>query len=158
MPHRYPKLKADGFDSIEANETRAEKFWKRIPILGRTIAVSLWDARVHPIVEQVNSQLRQRAPIEEDEWGSDPARLEAAKFISLVAQRQIGWVNDRFSPLDPVSIVFWAHEDGLDDIAALQEIESEFDIKIEDSHITEIWQLNLSEFVNWVFERQASKP
>jgi len=50
---------------------------------------------------------------------------------------EIGWPNDRFLPSDPAATLLWAHEDGLDDTAAIMAIEAEWGIRIGDEEVVE---------------------
>jgi hypothetical protein len=130
-----PPLQAAGIAQIDAQETRAEKFWMRIPILGWAIADSLWRERAWPIVEQVEKQLTSRPQPEPAIWGNDPRRAQIGLFLSRIAKEEMGWPNDHFVPADPVEVVFWAHEDGLDFKMVLIRIEEELDVKIRDAEV-----------------------
>ena len=66
----------------------------------------------------------------------------------------MGWPNAYFIPDDPASIVFWAHEDGLDVESAVMEIEEHLGIIITDAEVNAWFSQTLGEVVEFLWIRQ----
>lgn len=149
-------LSVPELDRIDAEITGAERFWKHLPILGWGIAGAKWDARTNPIAEKVERQLRERSAPPDAIWGDDPERVAVARCVCRVAQAEMGWPNDRFIPGDPVDVVFWAHNDGLDFDVAVLEIADHLgtEISIEESRAW--FGLTLGDVVSWLLERKPA--
>lgn len=149
-------LEATEINQIEARETKSEKFWKRIPLLGWAIASSLWANRTSPIVQAVVEQLISRPKPEPSIWGNDTRRVQIGLCLSRVAKEEMGWPNDHFVPADPVRVVFWAHEDGLDFEVALLTIEEELDVKLNDAEVNDWFVKTLGDVVDELMAKQES--
>lgn len=146
-------LEASGIALIDAQETDAEKFWKTIPVLGWAVASLLWGRRTQPLVKSIASQLRSRPEPPPHIWGSDPRRVRLGLFLSRVAEEAMGWPNSRFIPADPVDVVFWAHEDGLDLEFAIQRIEKELHIKLAIAEVEGWFGKTLGEVIDHLMEK-----
>ena len=149
-------LEAKEISDIDASATKAEQFWNHIPLLGWTLAKIMWGERTYPIVKKIKCQLKSRCEPEGALWGANAAKIELARFVCRVAAEEMGWPNDYFIPDDPASIVFWAHEDGLDVTFAVMEIEHHLDIKLENAEVEAWFDQTLGEVVEFLWVRQQA--
>ena len=98
-----------------------------IPIIGWIFGAALGRERFAPVVQRYEGTLKQRDPmLVRDTWKVE--EREIVDRLAIIVSEEIGWKYPRFMPTDPLSVVFWAHQDGLDDAAAVQRIEQEFGI------------------------------
>jgi hypothetical protein len=107
-------LEAPEIDKIDENETRAEKFWKYIPVIGWLIASAECNHRALPIVANVNAQLKEREPLPLSAWGQDEERQKFVAWLLPTIAHEMTWESDCFVLEDPIGVVLWAHADGLD--------------------------------------------
>ncbi len=114
--------------STQPSKTERCLMW--LPLVGWEFAATLERARFRPMVRSIEQQLRER-PDTSELWGSDRQQVSAA--IRKIAMEELGWPNDHFIPADPCSIVFWGHNDGLDDVSAVMRIERHFGCDLSDS-------------------------
>lgn len=154
---RITALEAAEIAQIDAQETRAEKFWYWIPFLGWAYANLLWHKRTSPIVEHIETQLARRPRPEPLSWGSNPRRVQIGLCLSRVAKEEMGWPNDHFIPADPVNVVFWAHNDGLDFESAVMLIEAELDVEMSEAEITGWFDKTLADVVDELLTKETQK-
>jgi hypothetical protein len=134
-PAPIPSLDCLEFDRMDHAIPWVERALMWIPILGWAASYDLWWRRMAPLVESIESQLRARPEPDAALWGYVPRRAEIGRYVCAVARDEMGWPNDHFVPDDRFDIVFWAHLDGLDAAAALQEIELHLDLGMENSEV-----------------------
>ena len=149
-------LEAQEIAHIDSSVTKAERFWRHIPILGWMIASRMWGDRTRPIVKKIECQLKSRSEPESGLWGESAAKIALARFVCHVAAEEMGWPNDHFIPEDPAGIVFWAHDDGLDVTFAVTKIEDHLGIKLEDAAVEAWFHQTLGEVVEFVWVRQQA--
>lgn len=145
-----PPVPVDGLESI------ARAAWARIPILGWWLADLRWKRAAAPFRHMVHDHLIRRDSAPGQGFSDVETARIAARCAALVAS-EIGWPNDRFLPDDPAPTVFWAHEDGLDDTAAIMAIEAEWGIRIGDEEVVEWLSGDWQSFVGHVAVRIRPK-
>ena len=96
--------------------------------------------------------LRERPDIPVTVWGSAHQQAAALKLM-MVIDDNFGWPNIRFVPWDPVCVAMWAYEDGLDDTAAIRDIEKAFSVTFTDDEWLEYYQKTLLDLVDGILER-----
>ena len=149
-------LEAQEIAHIDSSVTKAERFWRHIPILGWTLASMMWGERTRPIVKKIENQLKSRSEPESGLWGANAAKITLARYVCKVAAEAMDWPNDYFIPDDPAGVVFWAHDDGLDVEIAVMEIEEHLGIKLENAEV-EVWfNQTLGEVVEFLWGRQQA--
>ena len=126
--------------------SRPEAFFGKIPILGWTIAHAMQNQRFHPIESAYKQILTSRDRDEAlAEWSPDQ-RSDAARMMTLL-EEELGWKPPTFIPTDPCLVAFWAHEDGLDDVAAIRRIEHEWGIEFSDEELAKLQDYDLQAFI-----------
>ncbi len=95
-----------------------------VPILGNYLYN---ESFIRPIVDSVNSQLLDRPAFE---LRAPPNVRTMYAWISQLIRKRIGWLSDRFIPLDPLRLLLWAHRDGLDAEEFCMDLEDHLDIVI----------------------------
>lgn len=129
--------------------SKAEAFFGNIPLLGWMIARTLQDQRFYPIEVAYKSQLNARDYDEViGEWHQDQ-RADAARLMSILAE-EFGWTPPHFIPSDPCLVAFWAHEDGLDDVAAFKRIEDAWGIQFADEELSDTYKVRLLDLVHLI--------
>ena len=149
-------LEAPEIARIDSSVTKAERFWGHIPILGWALSNTMWGERTWPIVEKIERQLKSRSEPESGLWGESAAKIALARYVCKVAAEEMGWPNDYFIPDDPVGVVFWAHEDGLDVESAVMEIEEHLGITLDDAEVETWFNQTLGEVVESLWVRQQA--
>jgi hypothetical protein len=96
--------------------------------------------------------LRERPDIPVTVWGSAHQQAAALKLL-MVIDDNFGWPNTRFVPWDPVCVAMWAYEDGLDDTAAIRDIEKAFSVTFTDDEWLQYYQKSLLDLVDGILER-----
>ena len=91
MDHK-PLMCPPGF--LETEQSPAERFWWRVPILGWQIAAILQKRRVAPFHEKLRTQLAVRDAPPDSAWGDDPEKLRLARLICDVVREQFDWPNE----------------------------------------------------------------
>lgn len=134
-------------DSLEATTpSTLEAFLGKIPFLGWTFAHAIQNNRFHPIVTEFKRVLMSRDRDDaNEEW--DPGQRSDATRLMRIFEEEMGWEPPTFIPSDPCRVAFWAHADGLDDVAAVQRIEREWGIDFSDEEIAKIWDCELQTFI-----------
>ena len=74
------------------------------------------------------------------------------KLLTIIDDN-FGWTNTRFVPWDPVAVAMWAYEDGLDDTAAISNVEKAFGVTFTDEEWLEYYQKTLLDLVDGILER-----
>ena len=149
-------LEAKEIADIDSSATKAEQFWRCIPILGWIIASTMWGERTRHIVRKIESQLKARFEPDSALWGNSSAKIALARFVCKIAAEEMGWPNDYFIPDDPAGVVFWAHEDGLDVESAVMEIEEHLGIQLEDTEVEAWFHQTLGDVIEFLWVRQQA--
>jgi len=127
-------------DALFATErSQAERILMRIPILGWAFGSALEQDRFRPMVREIERQLLAR-PDTTSFWGAPSPRQQAGQRLRPIFADEFGWPNDHFLPEDPFGIVFWAHQDGLDDVSAIQKIEKTFNVSLPIPALEGLWR------------------
>lgn len=141
-------------DTAILEGTRFDRTLEQIPVVGWIWADLRWKSRANPIVREIHALLANRSTVTVSIFGDDPSLRETAATMANIAAQEIGWPNDRFLPDDPLATVLWAHEDGLDDMAAIQSIEEEFGIVLPMDWIESEWSGTWGDFVNAIHRKR----
>jgi len=75
--------------------------------------------------------------------------------IALIAGEEIGWSHPRFLPDDPLEIVFWAHQDGLDANFATKRLEQKFRVKFSEEEFRFLKHARMSDLVDTIRKKEA---
>jgi hypothetical protein len=137
----------------DTTKTDREWAWTRVPIFGWQIADLMWLHRMKPIVKSIETQLLGRSRPSDSIWGTDDLRIHIARVVCKAAMEEMGWPNDHFIPMDPGSVVFWAHEDGLDAEMACLEIRDQLNISLDGKVVNDWIGLSLGDVVADVVDR-----
>jgi len=87
--------------------------------------------------------------------GNDPQRVRLAQAVCAAAKQEMGWPSDYFIPDDPFDIVFWPHEDALDQMCAVLDIEERLEIVIDDA-VAESWAgKTINDIVDYFLTKSA---
>jgi hypothetical protein len=136
--------------------SKAEALFGKIPLLGWMIARILEARRFHPIEVAYMSQLNARDYDEViGKWHQDQ-RADAARLMTILAE-EFGWTTPHFMPSDPCLVAFWAHEDGLDYLAAFKRIEDEWGIQFTDEELFDTYKVSLLDLVHLIQTKKANK-
>lgn len=127
--------------------SKTEAFFAKMPVLGWAIAHAFQKQRFRPIEDAYKKLLMSRDRDESlAQW--PPEQRSDAAVLMAVLEEELGWTPPRFVPTDPCLVAFWAHEDGLDDLAALKRIEHEWGIELSNEEIASIQDYNLQDFIS----------
>ncbi len=135
--------------------TRFDRTLERIPVVGWIWVDLRWKSRANPIVREIHTLLANRSIETVSFCDDDPSLRETAAAMAQIASDEIGWPNDRFLPHDPLATVLWAHEDGLDDTAALLAMEARFDIELPFPWVESRWAGTWGDFVKDVHRKRS---
>ena len=149
-------LEATEIAEINTSATKAERFWRRIPVLGWGIANILWAERTRPIVEKIERQLKSRPEPDSSLWGVDAAKVTLAHSVCRIVADEMSWPNARFVPDDPADVLLWAHQDGLDVEAAIMELEHYLGIKLEEAEVEAWFSRTWGEVIEFLWIRQQA--
>lgn len=127
----YEPLSAPEIWNIDTSASAAELRWKRVAFFGWMIADRLWGKRIQPIVEKIEAQLQLRATPDPSIWGDDVERRGLAEWLCAEIAGNFGWSNDCYVPSDPIYVLMWAHEDGLDLESLVLTIEEKLTIELD---------------------------
>jgi hypothetical protein len=142
---------------LDLNESKAEKFWSKIPLLGWWIASSMWAKRARPVEQEIEKQLLSRPETNPALWGDNPRRVKLGQYISKIVKQEMGWPNDHFIPEDVFEIVFWSHHDALDIDEAILNVEDHLNIKIQENDVQRWVGKTLGELVDDLLVKQDSQ-
>lgn len=95
--------------------------------------------------------LRERPDIPVSVWGNAHQQAVASKLLTIIDDN-FGWPNTRFVPWDPVCVAMWAYEDGLDDTAAMSDIETAFGVVFADDEWLEHYNRTLIELIDIILD------
>ena len=112
----------------------------------------MWQRWAGPNRRSYEKTLRERPNIPVTVWGNQHQQAAALKLLSIINDN-FGWPNTRFVPWDPVVVVMWAYEDGLDDAAAISDIEKGFSVAFTDEEWLEYYRRTLLDLVDGILER-----
>jgi hypothetical protein len=96
-----------------------------IPVIGRFIAYQFERRRMRRVARRFHAQVRLRPPVDPATWGDDPARRKFAAFLAEAIRDAGGWPNDHFLPSDPMSILCWEHDYGMEILLVYFAVEEE---------------------------------
>lgn len=130
----------------ETAPSEAESILMKIPLLGWSIAHALEINRFRPIIEYYENILSARDPNQVVASWSEEEYFIAQPLMKIL-EEELGWKNALFIPTDPCVVAIWAHQDGLDDVAAFQSIEHTWGIQFTDEDLHKIAEFNLRDFV-----------
>ncbi len=130
----------------------AAKWLMWFPPIGWFLNQSRWQHWARPERKKYEATLRERPVIPADTWGSPEQQAIAASLLTIIDDN-FGWPNSRFVPWDPVAVAMWAYEDGLDDTAAISDIEKEFAVAFTDEEWLKYYQKTLLDLVDDILER-----
>ena len=130
----------------------AAKWLMWFPPIGWILNQSRWQHWARPVRKQYEAVLRERPIIPADTWGNSDQQAVAASLLTIIDDN-FGWPNTRFVPWDPVAVAMWAYEDGLDDTAAISDVEKEFGVAFTDEEWLEYYQKTLLDLVDGILER-----
>lgn len=133
----------------------AAKWLMWFPPIGWILNQSRWQHWARPVRKQYEAALRERPIVPADTWGNSDQQAIAASLLTIIDEN-FGWPNTRFVPWDPVAVAMWAYEDGLDDTAAISDVEKEFGVAFTDEVWLEYYQKTLLDLVDGILEQ--SKP
>ena len=135
---------------LEATEaSKLERTFGKIPILGWAIAAFMEQTRFQPIQDEYTRVLASRRQEDVLTLWEDESRPIAERLIVILGE-EFGWKPPYFMPNDPFSVAFWAHEDGLDDISAIERVEAEWGIELTEDDIEDSFRGDLHRFVRLI--------
>jgi hypothetical protein len=101
-------------------------------------------------VRSIERQLQSRPQIGTQDWPGDDGRREFARWLSDAIAKEISWCNDRFIEADPMEILLWAHEDGLDVDFLIRDLEHRIGQRLRPDQIEHLATLNLGAAVDYL--------
>ncbi len=116
----------------------------------------MWQRRTLPIVENIATELKQRPVTNPSGWGEGEEHQAFAQTVCEIVQKEMGWPNDHFIPEDSAGVVFWAHEDGLDNVTAIMEMEDTFGIVVTDRDLERYGTQTLGEVIEDLWSRKVA--
>lgn len=123
-----------------------------LPPIGWILNQSRWQHWAGPVRKQYEATLRERPIIPADIWGNAEQQAVAATLLTIIDDN-FGWPNTHFVPWDPVVVVMWAYEDGLDDTAAISDIEKAFSVAFTDDAWREYYRRTLLDLVDGILQQ-----
>ena len=130
----------------------AAKWLMWLPPIGWMLSHWGWQRWAAPNRMAYEKTLRERPDIPITVWGNQLQQAAALKLLTIINDN-FGWPNTRFVPWDPVAVAMWAYEDGLDDTAAISDIEKAFGVTFTDEEWLEHYQKTLLDLVDGIHER-----
>lgn len=149
-PERIPAL--DGAPLVQYSDPPVAKWLMWLPPIGWILNQSRWRQWARPVRKQYEEILRHRPDIPADVWGCPDQQAVATSLLTIIDDN-FGWPNIRFVPWDPVAVAMWAYEDGLDDTAAISDIEKAFSVTFTDDEWLLLYQATLLDLVDAIIER-----
>jgi len=150
-----PPLDASPLKSY--SEPASEKWLLWLPPIGWLWNHLRWQRWASPIRSRYEATLRGRQEVPIEVWGDEAHQAVAIRILAIINDN-FGWPNTRFVPWDPVCVAMWAYEDGLDDMAAISDIEKEFGVTFTDNEWLEHFGTSLSVLVESIVARTGTKP
>lgn len=142
----------DGSPLLKYSDPPMVKWLQWFPPIGWLLNQTRWQHWARPVRQQYEAALRDRPVIPADTWGN-PEQQAIADLLLAIIDDNFGWPNTRFVPWDPVAVAMWAYEDGLDDTAAISDIEKAFLVTFTDEKWLEYYQKTLFDLVDGIHER-----
>ena len=136
----------------EYSEPKSDKWLMCLPPIGWLLSQLRWQRWARPNRMAYEKTLRERPSIPVTVWGNQQQQAAGLKLLTIIDDN-FGWPNTRFVPWDPVSVAMWAYEDGLDDMAAISDIEKAFKVTFTDDEWLEYYQKTLLDLVDGILER-----
>jgi len=128
-----------------------------LPPVGWMLSHWGWQRWAYPIRSRYEATLRERPDIPVTVWGNTQQQCVALKLLSIIDDN-FGWPNTRFVPWDPVCVAMWAYEDGLDDTAAMSDIEKAFAVTFTDEEWMAHYNLTLIELIDNILDHAGGAP
>jgi len=128
-----------------------------LPLIGWMWNHLRWQRWAGPNRMSYEKTLRERPDIPITVWGSDHQQAVALKLL-MVIDDNFGWPNTRFVPWDPVCVAMWAYEDGLDDTAAMSDIEKALGVTFTDEEWMANYKLTLIELIDNILDHAGGAP
>jgi hypothetical protein len=142
----------DGIPLLQYVDPPVAKWLMWFPPIGWFLNQSRWQHWAGPVRTQYEATLRDRPVIPADIWGNPDQQAIAATLLTIIDDN-FGWPNTRFVPWDPVAVAMWAYEDGLDDMAAISDIEKAFGVTFTNEEWLKYYQKTLLDLVDGILER-----
>jgi len=133
----------------ETEPSKFERFFERIPIFGTAVAWAFQDRRFRPIERAYTELLRARDHDDTIAQWPEDLRADAIHLMTILEQ-ELGWKPAHFVPDDPCLVAFWAHQDGLDDVCAIQSIETAWGIDLSAAALDGLYDISLLELLHLV--------
>ena len=134
------------------SEPKSGKWLMWLPPIGWLWSHMRWQRWAGPLRSRYEATLRERPIIPVTVWGNQQQQTAGLKLLTIIDDN-FGWPNTRFVPWDPVCVAMWAYEDGLDDMAAISDIEKAFKVTFTDAEWLEYYQKTLLDLVDGILER-----
>ena len=135
----------------EVVDPPSEKWLMWLPPFGWLWNQLRWQRRAGPNRSAYEMTLRERPDIPVSVWGNAHQQAVASKLLTIIDDN-FGWPNTRFVPWDPVCVAMWAYEDGLDDTAAMSDIETAFGVVFADDEWLEHYNRTLIELIDIILD------
>ncbi len=145
----------DGAPLLRYADPPATKWLMWLPPLGWILNHWGWQRWAGPERMKYETTLRARPEIPVDIWGNTDRQAVAAALLNIIDDN-FGWPNARFVPWDPVVVVMWAYEDGLDDTAAINDIEQAFSVIFTVDEWLAFYRKSLLDLVEGILERRSN--
>ena len=123
-----------------------------LPPIGWLLSQLRWLCWARPNRMAYEKTLRERPVIPVTVWGNQHQQAAGLKLLTIIDDN-FGWPNTRFVPWDPVCVAMWAYEDGLDDMAAISDVDEAFSVTFTDDEWLEYYQKTLLDLVEGILER-----
>jgi hypothetical protein len=144
-PDSVPPLDASPLKAY--SEPTSENWLMWLPPIGWLWNHMRWQRWAGPIRSRREATLRGRQEIPLETWGDDAHQSVATRILAIIDD-DFGWPNTRFVPWDPVCVAMWAYEDGLDDMAAISDIEKAFGVTFTDDEWLRMYGGTLAELID----------
>lgn len=131
----------------EYSEPKSDKWLMWLPPIGWLLSQMRWQRWAGPLRSRHEATLRERPIIPVTVWGNQHQQAAGLKLLTIIDDN-FGWPNTRFVPWDPVCVAMWAYEDGLDDMAAISDIETAFGVTFTDDEWLEMYAGTLAELID----------
>ena len=127
-----------------------------IPVVGFIVNAAYWNWRFSPVKEALDIAILSRQGAER-EWSRELYDLQLAGLICEIAREEMCWRGSSFIPDDPLRVVLWSFNDGLDIDYAIQRIEEAARVEILDADLEQLWSQTLGDFVRYISERRNDR-
>ena len=129
------------------SEPVSEKWLMWLPPIGWFLSHWGWQRWAGPNRMSYEKTLCGRPDIPVTVWGNQQQQAAGLKLLTIIDDN-FGWPNTRFVPWDPVCVAMWSYEDGLDDMAAISDIEKAFSVTFADAEWLEMYDGTLAELID----------